>query len=170
MAVLGALGTVGAIGSLLQVLIPVAANLIAGVRAAFLHVKIPPQVQPPIQATIPGVPAPPPAVVPTLGQTQASLVLEQLRATIERLTEINAPLPDGTLPSTVSITDDALRVFIESMYQQVKPTLPVIGAAPASIAPVSVSTPAAAGSSLALDAAGLMSDVFLSLSQRTKPK
>lgn len=47
-------------------------------------------------------------------------VLQAIQAVIEKLKAINAPLPDGTLPATVPVTDDALRATIETIFQQLK--------------------------------------------------
>lgn len=49
-----------------------------------------------------------------------SVVMQQLRAALEALRALNVPLPDGTLPATIPITDDALRLFAESWFQQLK--------------------------------------------------
>jgi hypothetical protein len=95
-------------GALLALLLPMIPGLIQGVQAV---IKAKP-------APAPGpTPAPP---VSAAGQAKADAVLVALRAVIEKLAAINAPLPDGTLPAAVPVTDDALRAAIETIYQQMK--------------------------------------------------
>lgn len=93
-------------GALLALLVPLIPGLIQGVQQLFAHAK-------PV-APNPATPA------PDLGQAKNDAVLQSLRAMVGKLAAINAPLPDGTLPATVPVTDDSLRAAIETVYQQLK--------------------------------------------------
>lgn len=116
-------------GALFAILLPLLPSLIQGIQAAFSHVK------PPTPAPVPApIPVPVPAPAPDLGAAKADVVLQQLRALIEKLVAINSPLPDGTLPSTIPVTDDALRGLIEGIFQDLKAKdqlTPATAAAPA---------------------------------------
>lgn len=83
-------------GALLALLIPMVPGLIQDVEILFGKVK------------------------PKTGETKMSVVMQQLRAALEALKALNVPLPDGTLPATIPVTDDALRLFAESWFQQLK--------------------------------------------------
>ena len=106
-------------GAILAILLPLIPGLIQGVQAAFAHVKaLPPAAHPPAPPS-PTAPAAP-VVAPSIGQTKADVVLQQIRVMVQTLAAINAPLSDGTLPASVPMTDDTLSASIETIYQQLK--------------------------------------------------
>ncbi len=97
-------------GALFAVLLPYIPALIQGIQGIFAHAK-------PAPVPIPVSPAP---ATPDLGAAKMDALTESVRAMIQKLVAINAPLPDGTHPATIPVTDDALRGFLESIYQQLK--------------------------------------------------
>ena len=91
-------------GALLALLLPLIPGLIQGVQTLF------------VKAPTPATAAP----APDINQTKADAVLQALQAIIAHLKAVNAPLPDGSLPANIPVTDDALRASIETLYQQMK--------------------------------------------------
>ncbi len=96
-------------GALLALLGPLALALIPQLQAAFHHVATPAA----------GAPATP---EPDIGAAKMDVLMQAARAAIQKLVTINAPLPNGVLPSTIPITDDALRGFLEGQFQSIKAT------------------------------------------------
>lgn len=102
------------IGSLLALLLPEVPALIQGIQRIFAHTK---------PAPTPGAPAPPvPAggLTPDVNAEKMNALMLAVRGMIDKLKAINAPLPDGVLPASIPVTDDALRGFLESIYQDLK--------------------------------------------------
>ncbi len=97
-------------GSIFALLLPLIPGLIQGIQGLFAHAK----------PAVPAIPVSPAPATPDLGAAKMDALVASVKAMIDKLVSINAPLPDGVLPATIPVTDDALRGFLESIYQQLK--------------------------------------------------